>query len=113
MVQDLIEDSAKNLKHWNQSFRVCISDTETIWVQSIATPERVYDGSVIWHGFCYDITDKKNSEKNVPPDPQSRVYSTAGQPLGDAFTRRVKSACPGTVGSGACLAPEGAEANEV
>lgn len=64
-LKDSMTISSGTMTHWNVSFRMFDSREDVIWVQYIATPEKLNDGSVIWHGFCYDITDQKNSEEQL------------------------------------------------
>ena len=60
-----IRESANSLTIWNHVFRICRSETDIIWVQGIATPERMENGNTLWHGFNYDITDRKASEEQL------------------------------------------------
>ena len=60
-----IRYSADHLTLWNHKFRVCRSENDVVWVQGIATPERLENGNVVWHGFNYDITEKKSSEEQL------------------------------------------------
>lgn len=64
-VYESLMQSAKNLTVWNQVFRVLNARNEVVWIQGIATPERLEDESIIWHGFNFDITDKKISEEKL------------------------------------------------
>lgn len=60
-VVDSIITSAKTLKNWEYEYRVILSKGVR-WLQGIAHPEKQHDGSVMWHGFITDITDKKNAQ---------------------------------------------------
>ncbi|WP_413229072.1 PAS domain-containing protein [Arsukibacterium sp.] len=51
-----IEQSAADLSLWQQQYRVCLDNNETIWLSGRATPERMPDGSTLWHGYIEDIT---------------------------------------------------------
>jgi len=77
-----IEDSARKLTPWKCEYRVQVPNHQVkhLWGQSI--PEKLSDGSIIWHGYNLDITDRKamdiafleNQEKfsalfNSNPDP--------------------------------------------
>lgn len=54
-----IGHSERTLQIWNHQYRVKDPDHDWKWVEGHATPERLPDGSTIWHGFIADIDDKK------------------------------------------------------
>lgn len=54
-----IEQSANNLSVWQHQYRFFINDTNPIWLYGSATPERMPDGSTLWHGYIEDITPIK------------------------------------------------------
>lgn len=54
-----IEQSAASLLLWQQQYRVCLDNDKTIWLSGRATPERMPDGSTLWHGYIEDITSIK------------------------------------------------------
>lgn len=60
-----IRVSASSLSIWNHVFRICRSEADIVWVQGIATPERLENGDTLWHGFNYDITSRKASEQQL------------------------------------------------
>lgn len=70
------EKSATFLQPWNIQFRMLDANAQTIWVQNIATPEHIIDGSIVWHGFCYDTTDIRSSEQNLA-DREQRLADIA------------------------------------
>lgn len=58
-VTESMNDCERTLQVWNHQYRVKASDHDWKWVEGRATPERLPDGSTIWHGFIADIDDKK------------------------------------------------------
>jgi len=58
-----IEKSAQELTLWNHEYRVKFDDNTVRWLLGSAKPERETDGSVLWHGFITDITERKKSEE--------------------------------------------------
>ena len=60
-----IELSAETLGVWQCEYRVAIPGKEVRWMFGQATPERLPDGQVIWHGFNSDITERKRIEAEV------------------------------------------------
>ncbi len=54
-----IEHSARNLTVWHNEHRVCLPDGGSGWREGSSTPERLADGSILWHGFITDICGRK------------------------------------------------------
>jgi PAS domain S-box-containing protein len=65
MVSELIMDSAKTLRLFLCEFRVILPVQGLRWRYSTAVPERMEDGSTLWHGIIYDITDRKKTEEEL------------------------------------------------
>ncbi len=61
-VSNSIRFSAQTLNLWSEIFRVNLPMGKTIWVEAKSTPQKQDDGSIIWHGFIQDITERKNAE---------------------------------------------------
>ncbi len=57
-----IQKSAAVLTPWNHEFRVQFSDGVVRWLHGNAAPQRDADGSILWHGFITDITERKTAE---------------------------------------------------
>ncbi|MBN2539864.1 MAG: PAS domain S-box protein [Deltaproteobacteria bacterium] len=57
-----IESSAEQMNTWKCEYRVQIPGQPVKWLLGRSTPEKLSDGSIIWHGFNTDITDRKNIE---------------------------------------------------
>ncbi len=54
-----IETSYSGLLPWRHEFRVVLPQQGTKWRFGDAVPERLADGSVLWHGFITDITERR------------------------------------------------------
>lgn len=54
-----IESSYNGLLPWRHEFRVVLPQQGTKWRFGDAVPERLADGSVLWHGFITDITERR------------------------------------------------------
>ena len=52
-----IEDSAKSLALWSHEFRVRVIDDSYHWVMGSSAPERLADGTILWHGFVFDVDE--------------------------------------------------------
>ncbi len=60
-----ITESARLLIDWNHEFRFYYPTPEERWLQGYARPEAQSDGSVLWHGFLQDITQRKKLEEEL------------------------------------------------
>ncbi len=57
-----IHRSALRLSVWRCEFRYRHPHGYQLWVSGHATPQQEADGSVLWHGFCEDITLHKQAQ---------------------------------------------------
>ncbi|MFC5285392.1 PAS domain S-box protein [Pedobacter alpinus] len=64
-VSKTIQESANNLTPWTDIYRVILPSGDTKWLQGNATPQRKPDGSILWHGYIQDITDRKLKEETL------------------------------------------------
>lgn len=55
--------SSKNLKPWEHEGRIVISSGEVKWIKSHSRPEKLENGTILYHGFILDITERKQAEK--------------------------------------------------
>lgn len=60
-----VTESAQQLTTWRISYRVNHPQRGLIWVQGDAQPEKLDDGSVLWHGFISDVTAAKDAEQRL------------------------------------------------
>ena len=60
-----IQESAQKLSLWHCEYRVKFDDGIINWLQGNALPERLSDGTVVWHGFISDITITKQAEEEI------------------------------------------------
>jgi diguanylate cyclase (GGDEF)-like protein/PAS domain S-box-containing protein len=60
--------SAENLSVFREQFRMCPpggEDDHAEWVEVESTPERLEDGSTLWHGFARRVTERKRMEEEL------------------------------------------------
>ena len=57
-----IQMSAKDMTPWQHEYRLKFDDGTERWVFGNSLPQRDVDGSVLWHGFITDITERKQAE---------------------------------------------------
>lgn len=60
-----IQQSAQSLSPWHDEFRVVLPRQGLRWREGNSVPERLPDGSVLWHGFITDITTRKQAERQL------------------------------------------------
>lgn len=60
-----IDESYNKLEPWELDYRVRLPKRGLRWLRGRARPEKQPDGSVIWHGYLSDITDKKRQENEL------------------------------------------------
>lgn len=65
LVVGSIELSAETLNPWQCEYRVRVPGKETRWMFGQSTPEKLADGTVLWHGFNTDITERKKIELEI------------------------------------------------
>jgi PAS domain S-box-containing protein len=58
-----IESSAESMVVWQCEYRVQVPGRPVRWLFGQSTPEKLADGSIIWHGFNTDITERKRAEE--------------------------------------------------
>ncbi len=60
-----LRKSAADLVDWSHEFRIIAKDGSIKWIHENASPEREPDGSILWHGFMNEITERKQSEVRI------------------------------------------------
>ncbi len=60
-----ILESGKYLKTWNHEYRVILPKKGLRWLRGNAAPELMENGSILWHGFIMDVTDRKAEEEEI------------------------------------------------
>lgn len=76
-VSKSIQDSAARMTPWRCEYRVRFDDGSVRWLWGHATPQRLPDGSTLWHGFITDISDRKAAEDELVQAREQAVQSSA------------------------------------
>jgi PAS domain S-box-containing protein len=58
-----IHESGRTMHAWQRDYRVLVPALGVRWRSGHAQPTKVEDGSILWHGFITDITDRVASEQ--------------------------------------------------
>ncbi|NVJ69434.1 MAG: PAS domain S-box protein [Alphaproteobacteria bacterium] len=96
MVSEAINRSAADLTPWVQDYRVTLPKQGMRWRSGNAQPEKLKDGSILWHGFITDATDRKQIEEKLGQYVE-QLESSMQQTLG-AVARMVEARDPYTAG---------------
>lgn len=62
--------SFNTLELWYDEYRVCLPERGLRWLEGHAMPEKLEDGSVLWHGYIRDITERKQMEAQIQQEVQ-------------------------------------------
>ncbi|MBK8783296.1 MAG: PAS domain S-box protein [Anaerolineales bacterium] len=78
-----IHKSAKELTPWKYEYRVKFEDGVIRHLYGNSAPQLEEDGSVLWHGFIADITDRKmlENELQAQRDFATQIINAMGQGL--------------------------------
>lgn len=60
-----LRHAAASLSPWHLEFRVQLPRQGLRWRQGDARPQRLPDGSTLWHGFITDVTERKQIENEL------------------------------------------------
>ncbi len=60
-----IAASARDLSQWDCEYRYCHPDGRVLWLHGHGNPERLADGTVLWHGYNTEISERKRGEEHL------------------------------------------------
>jgi PAS domain S-box-containing protein len=67
-----IAESARTMKPWHCVFRAHNPQRGEIWVEGHSVPRLESDGSILWHGFVQDVTERKQAEEALAEEATRR-----------------------------------------
>ena len=62
-VNDHVAECARTLSRWHEVYRYHHPHKGLRWIEGWASPVGQPDGSIDWHGFVMDVTDRKQAEE--------------------------------------------------
>jgi PAS domain S-box-containing protein len=60
-----IKFSAAAMRTWHSEFRAVLPGERTVWLEGLAEPESMPDGSILWHGYVRDISERKRMAQEL------------------------------------------------
>jgi len=63
--RERIRKSAENMEAWKAEYRVIMPDGSMHWREGNSRPQRLEDGSILWHGVAMDIDERKRLEEKL------------------------------------------------
>ncbi len=64
-VEAMIAQSARTLTRFDCEYRIVLPDGRMRWLHCQSDPEAQEDGSLLWHGYISDISERKRVEENL------------------------------------------------
>jgi PAS domain S-box-containing protein len=65
LVQNTLKKSAETLEEFEITFSVRSPQGQVHWIRNHATPERLRDGSILWHGHMENVTAQHDAEEVI------------------------------------------------
>ena len=62
---DSIRESAAKLQPWHQDYRLILPNKGIVWRHGDAQPQKLADGSILWHGYIADVTEQMQYEQKL------------------------------------------------
>ncbi len=81
-VQASIAESARTLTSWRAEARILHPTRSEVWFEGHAVPQQEADGSILWHGYLQDITERKRADRALRESEQNyRTLADSAQAL--------------------------------
>ena len=64
-IHNSILESARTLRPWHEEYRLVLPEQGVTWRQGDAVPQKLENGTILWHGYIFDITERKREEAEL------------------------------------------------
>lgn len=64
-LREAIVTAAREQKHLQAEYRIDHPAKGEVWIEERSTPKLQSDGTQLWHGMIFDITERKRAEQNL------------------------------------------------
>jgi PAS domain S-box-containing protein len=78
-IRETIDASARNMTPWHAEFRIQHPTNGLRWIEGHSMPQQEADGSIIWHGFLHDVTERREMESTLRKS--ERIYRAIGESI--------------------------------
>lgn len=58
-----IAESARSMTMWRDQYRIMSPEHGEIWIEGCSSPMQLSDGTVLWHGYVNDVTERLRIEE--------------------------------------------------
>ncbi len=89
-VQTTLEESARTLTPWHEVFRVYHPQKGVIWIETNGRPAGEQDGSIHWHGFVTDVTERHRAEQAIAGQNRVMEQIATGASLAEILKQTVE-----------------------
>ena len=94
-----INQSATTLQTWEIQFRLLLPRQGYRWLYGFARPERLADGSTLWHGFINDITAQRElSEELIAARTAADTANRSKSEFLAAMSHEIRTPMNGVIG---------------
>lgn len=77
-VYQVIHESIRTHSNWNCDYRVLLPEKGLRWLRANGSIKKEENGSYLWSGYVYDITEQKNIEKELLDSKQRLQFALEG-----------------------------------
>jgi PAS domain S-box-containing protein len=68
-----IQESADKLQPWHEDYRMALPGNRMLWRHGDALPQKHKDGTILWHGYISDITERKAAEQQLQKESEKNL----------------------------------------
>ncbi|WNV04537.1 PAS domain S-box protein [Candidatus Methylospira mobilis] len=82
---DALDVSARMLTPWHNELRIIHPGKGVRWLEGRSIPQEQEDGNILWHGFLYDISERKRAHELL--EIREREFRSLAENTPDHITR--------------------------